>query len=59
AIHQDAATDGAVGAGIAGFGRAGQLVLPDFGQCRRRSEAKHRKARACDGRARDLEELAP
>ena len=59
--HADAhaAAHRAVGAGVAGFGAARQLVLPDFGEGRCRRKAEERDARTRDGRASYPKELSP
>ena len=59
AVHQDAATDGAVRTGVAGFGGARQLVLTDFGERGRRREAHQGQTRSGEGSASHLQELAP
>jgi hypothetical protein len=44
AVHQDSATDGAVGAGVAGFDGARQFIAADLRQRGRRRKSHQRQA---------------
>ncbi|KAG0922712.1 hypothetical protein G6F32_014549 [Rhizopus arrhizus] len=58
AVHQDAAGHRTVGTGVAGLGRAGQLVLPDLRERDAGREAHQCQAGAHQGCPGDLQELA-